>query len=59
MQSTNLLARPSKNRLAIEKLRRALYGQRSERGERLLGQMELQLEELKATATEDALDGRV
>jgi transposase len=42
-------------KLAIEKLRRALYGQRSERGERLLGQMELQLEELEATATEDAL----
>ena len=42
-------------KLAIEKLRRALYGQRSERGERLLGQMELQLEELEATATEDAV----
>jgi hypothetical protein len=42
-------------KLAIEKHRRALYGQRSERGERLLGQMELQLEELEATATEDAL----
>ena len=42
-------------KLAIEKLRRALYGQRSERGERLLGQLELQLEELEATATEDAL----
>jgi transposase len=42
-------------KLAIEKLRRALYGQRSERGERLLGQMELHLEELEATATEDAL----
>jgi transposase len=42
-------------KLAIEKLRRALYGQRSERGERLLGQMELQLEELEATATEDTL----
>jgi transposase len=42
-------------KLAIEKLRWALYGQRSERGERLLGQMELQLEELEATATEDAL----
>jgi transposase len=38
-------------KLAIEKL----YGQRSERGQRLLGQMELQLEELQATATEDAL----
>ncbi len=42
-------------RLAIEKLKRALYGQRSERGERLLDQLELQLEELEATATEDAL----
>jgi transposase len=42
-------------KLAIEKLRRALFGQRSERGERLLGQMELQLEELEATATKDAL----
>jgi hypothetical protein len=42
-------------KLAIEKLKRALYGQRSERGERLLGQMELQLEELEVTATEDAL----
>jgi transposase len=42
-------------KLAIEKLRRELYGQRSERGERLLDQMELQLEELEATAAEDAL----
>jgi transposase len=42
-------------KLAIEKLRRALYGQRSERGECLLGQLELQLEELETTAPEDAL----
>lgn len=42
-------------KLAIEKLKRTLYGQRSERRERLLGQMELQLEELEVTATEDAL----
>ena len=42
-------------KLAIEKLRRSLYGQRSERGERLLDQLELQLEEAEATATEDAL----
>ncbi|HEY1926832.1 MAG TPA: IS66 family transposase [Caulobacteraceae bacterium] len=41
-------------KLAIEKLRRELYGQRSERGERLLDQMELQLEELEAAAAEDA-----
>jgi transposase len=42
-------------KLAIEKLRRELYGQRSERGERLLDQMELQLEELEANAAEEAL----
>lgn len=40
-------------RLEIEKLRRTLYGQRSERRERLLDQLELQLEELEATASED------
>ena len=42
-------------RLEIEKLRRQLYGTRSERKARLLEQMELQLEELEATATEDEL----
>ncbi len=42
-------------KLAIEKLRRDLRGQRSERGGRLLDQMELQLEELEATAAEEAL----
>jgi transposase len=42
-------------KLAIEKLRRELYGQRSERSERLLDQMELQLEDLEASAAEDAL----
>ena len=42
-------------KLEIEKLRRALYGNRSERKARLLEQMELQLEELEATATEDEL----
>ncbi|MCJ8521848.1 IS66 family transposase [Pseudorhizobium tarimense] len=39
--------------LKIEKLRRELRGQRSERTARLLGQMELQLEELVMAATED------
>src|SRR6266700_2090710 len=39
--------------LEIEMLRRQLYGPRSERTARLLEQMELQLEELEATATED------
>src|SRR6266850_5074709 len=42
-------------RLAIEKLRRELYGTRSERTARLLDQMELQLEDLEAAATEDEL----
>src|SRR5437879_2030312 len=42
-------------KLAIEKLRRELYGTRSERTARLLDQMELQLEELEASATADEL----
>jgi multidrug efflux pump subunit AcrA (membrane-fusion protein) len=42
-------------KLEIEKLRRALYGHRSERKARLLDQLELQLEEIEATATEDDL----
>src|ERR1700731_1315025 len=42
-------------RLEIEKLRRQLYGTRSERTARLLEQMELQLGELEAAATEDEL----
>ena len=41
--------------LMIEKLRRALYGRRSERKERLLDQLELALDELTASATEDEL----
>ena len=41
--------------LMIEKLRRALYGRRSERKERLLGQLELELDELTTSATEDEL----
>jgi transposase len=42
-------------KLAIEKLRRELYGTRAERTARLLDQMELQLEDLEAAATEDEL----
>ena len=41
--------------LMIEKLKRALYGRRSERTERLLDQLELALDELTASATEDEL----
>jgi transposase len=40
-------------RLEIAKLRREHFGQRSERSRHLLDQLELQLEELEATATED------
>ncbi len=39
-------------KLQIEKFRRDLYGQRSERKARLLDQMELELDELEASATE-------
>lgn len=42
-------------KLMIEKLRRELYGQRSERRARLLDQMELELEELEAKASEDEI----
>ena len=42
-------------KLQIEKLRRELYGHRSERKARLLDQMELQLEDLEASATEDEI----
>jgi transposase len=42
-------------KLQILKLNRERFGPRSERSARLLDQMELQLEELEATATEDEL----
>jgi transposase len=42
-------------RLEAEKLRRDLYGQRSERAVRLLDQFELAFEEAEATASEDEL----
>jgi len=42
-------------KLQIEKLRRELYGSGSERKARLLDQMELQLEDLEAGATEDEI----
>ncbi|MGX4768760.1 IS66 family transposase [Bradyrhizobium guangdongense] len=41
--------------LRIEKLKRELHGPRSERAARLLEQLELELEELATTATEDEL----
>ena len=42
-------------RLLIAKLRREQYGQSSERGRKVLDQLELQLEELEADATESAV----
>src|SRR5260221_10865477 len=41
--------------LRIEKLKRELYGPRSERTARLIEQLELELEELVTTASEDEL----
>ena len=41
--------------LQIEKLTHELYGPRSERTSRLLDQIELQLEELESSATEDEI----
>jgi transposase len=41
--------------LQIEKLKRQLYGPRSERASRLLDQAELQFEELESAATEDEI----
>jgi transposase len=42
-------------KLQFEKLKRTIYGPRAERTARLLDQMEFELEELEATATEDEL----
>ena len=39
----------------IEKLQRELYGRRSERKQRLFDRLELQLDELEASATEEEL----
>ena len=46
-------------KLAIEKMRRELYGSRSERGRKLLDQMELELEDLEATAAEDEIAAKM
>ena len=45
----------ARQNLEIAKLKRQIYGPRSERTERLLDQMELGLEELEANATEDEI----
>src|SRR5215469_10834658 len=46
-------------KLVIAKLRREQYGQSSERGRKVLDQLELQLEELEADATENAVTAEV
>jgi transposase len=51
--ASDLAARNALLELQIEKMRRELYGQRSERGQRLIDQMELTFEELEASASED------
>jgi transposase len=48
-------ARIAHLKLHIEKLKRELYGHRAERKTRLLGQLELELEDLQANASEDEL----
>jgi transposase len=57
-QSSNL-ALIAHLKLQIEKLNRDRFGPRSERTARLLDQMELQLEELEAAATEDELAAEI
>jgi Transposase C of IS166 homeodomain len=42
-------------KLAIEKMRRELYGRRSERGRKFLDRIEIELEDLEATAAEDEI----
>jgi transposase len=45
----------ARQKLEIAKLKRQIYGPRSERTARLIDQMELELEELEAAATEDEI----
>ena len=45
----------ARQNLEIAKLKRQIYGARSERAARLIDQMELELEDLEATATEDEI----
>jgi len=54
-ERTHARALIARLQLEIEKLKREIHGSRSERKARLLDQMELQLEELEADASEDEL----
>ncbi|MDR1989908.1 MAG: IS66 family transposase, partial [Acidobacteriaceae bacterium] len=57
-ECTNSAALIAHLELRIEKLKRELYGQRSERTARLIEQLELELEELATAASEDELAAR-
>lgn len=46
-------------KLVIAKMKRDRFGQSSERGRKILDQLELQLEELEATATEDEIAAEI
>ena len=46
-------------KLAIEKMRRELYGSRSGHGRKLLDQMELELEDVEAAAAEDEIAAKM
>jgi transposase len=52
-EATSAQALIAQLRLMVEKLRREIFGPRSERKARLLNQLELQLEELEADVAED------
>lgn len=54
-EASDTEARIAGLKLHIEKLKRELFGQRSERKTRLLNQLELELDEAQAAATEDEL----
>ena len=56
--NADLAARVALLELENEKMRRALYGQRSERGQLLVDQLEFGLEELEASAGEDEALGQ-
>lgn len=58
-QATHSEALIARLKLEIDKVRRELYGSRSERKARLLEQMELQFEELEADAGEDEMAAEV
>jgi transposase len=54
-QQSDAEALVARQKLEIEKLKREIYGPRSERARRLIDQLELELEELEVSATEDEL----